>query len=158
MLHLTESTSYFWSLFKRSPFFVFTQPLFFCYNMDDQVTTQLSGENYGTAGPWYPLRKWRSSQDAGLLPLLESGVPRRMDWLQRSLAACYWPGYSPAPLFVPYISGSLHHPGPGTSPEQYKWRVSLDVAHFCPSEISLSVKDGFLQVRGTHDTTDLELL
>ncbi|XP_071339836.1 uncharacterized protein [Trachinotus anak] len=74
-----------------------------------------------------------------------------VDWLQRSLAACAWPGYIPAPLFVPYISGSMHHPSQEISKEQYKWRVSLDVAHFSPSEICLSVKDGFLEVGGKHE-------
>uniref|UniRef100_A0A3Q3ETN4 Si:dkey-1k23.3 n=1 Tax=Labrus bergylta TaxID=56723 RepID=A0A3Q3ETN4_9LABR len=37
------------------------------------------------------------------------------------------------------------------SKEQYKWQVSLDVAHFSPSEISLSVSDGFLEVGGKHE-------
>uniref|UniRef100_A0A3Q0R091 SHSP domain-containing protein n=1 Tax=Amphilophus citrinellus TaxID=61819 RepID=A0A3Q0R091_AMPCI len=96
--------------------------------------------------PWYPLRKWWHlsqlfSQDAGL----ESGDACWMDvdWLQRSS----WPGYIPAPLFVPYISGSTHHPSQKIS----KWRVIMDVAHFSPSEISLSIRDGFLEVRGKHE-------
>uniref|UniRef100_A0A3P9D3I9 Heat shock protein beta-1-like n=1 Tax=Maylandia zebra TaxID=106582 RepID=A0A3P9D3I9_9CICH len=104
--------------------------------------------------PWYPLRKWWHlsqlfSQDAGLPSFLESGDARWMDvdWLQRSLAACSWPGYIPAPLFVPYISGSMHHPSQTIS----KWRVIMDVAHFTPSEISLSIRDGFLEVRGKHE-------
>uniref|UniRef100_A0A3Q4HRZ9 Heat shock protein beta-1-like n=1 Tax=Neolamprologus brichardi TaxID=32507 RepID=A0A3Q4HRZ9_NEOBR len=63
------------------------------------------------------------------------------------LAACSWPGYIPAPLFAPYISGSMHHPSQTIS----KWRVIMDVAHFSPSEISLSIRDGFLEVRGKHE-------
>uniref|UniRef100_A0A3B5AUY5 SHSP domain-containing protein n=1 Tax=Stegastes partitus TaxID=144197 RepID=A0A3B5AUY5_9TELE len=109
----------------------------------------------GRAAPWYPLRKWWQSsrllnQDVGLPPLLEPGDARWMDVerLQRSLAGCSWPGYIPAPpLFVPYISGSAHQPGQKIS----KWRVSMDVAHFSPSEISLSVRDGFLEVEGRHE-------
>uniref|UniRef100_A0A3P9JMU0 SHSP domain-containing protein n=1 Tax=Oryzias latipes TaxID=8090 RepID=A0A3P9JMU0_ORYLA len=31
------------------------------------------------------------------------------------------------------------------------WGVSMDVAHFSPSEISLGVRDGFLEVRGKHE-------
>lgn len=124
--------------------------------MSEQAKTELScGEN-GRGVHWYPLRKWWQSsrlfnQDVGLTPFLEPGDPRWMDvdWLQRSLAAFSWPGYIPSPLFVPYISGSMHHPGQKISKEQYKWRVSLDMAHFSPSEISLSVRDGLLEVGGT---------
>ncbi|XP_041644170.1 heat shock protein beta-1 [Cheilinus undulatus] len=123
--------------------------------MSVQTKTELS---CGRDVPWYPQRKlWQSgrlfSQDVGLLPFLEPRDPRWMDveWLQRSLAATYWPGYIPAPMFVPYISASMHHPEQTMSKEQYKWRVSLDVAHFSPCEISLSVTDGFLQVEGKHE-------
>uniref|UniRef100_A0A3Q1HDF2 SHSP domain-containing protein n=1 Tax=Acanthochromis polyacanthus TaxID=80966 RepID=A0A3Q1HDF2_9TELE len=31
------------------------------------------------------------------------------------------------------------------------WRVGMDVAHFSPSEISLSVRHGFLEVEGRHE-------
>uniref|UniRef100_A0A8C6WZ45 SHSP domain-containing protein n=1 Tax=Neogobius melanostomus TaxID=47308 RepID=A0A8C6WZ45_9GOBI len=120
--------------------------------MSNQVKSQLSAEHHGTAGPWYPLRKWwepspRFNQDSGLLPPLGLGGPGSMDWLQRALSSSYWPWYSNAPPFVPHI----YRPGPNAGPEQHKWRVSLDVAHFSPSEISLSVKDGFLQVGGRHE-------
>ncbi|KAJ0067922.1 hypothetical protein NL108_011709 [Boleophthalmus pectinirostris] len=123
--------------------------------MSSQVKSSLSGE-HGTSGPWYPLRKcWETSPsfspDSGLLPPLDLGVPRGMDWLERSLWSRYWPWYSPVPLFVPHISGSTLHTAPSGGPELYKWRVSLDVGHFSPSEISLSVKDGFLQVGGRHE-------
>ncbi|XP_044052900.1 heat shock protein 67B1 [Siniperca chuatsi] len=125
--------------------------------MSEQAKTEPCGE-YGMGVPWYPLRKWWQSsrlfnQDVGLPPFLEPGDSQWMDVhrLQRSLAACSWPGYIPAPLFVPYISGSMHHPSQKISKEQYKWRVSLDVAHFSPSEISLSVRDGFLEVGGKHE-------
>uniref|UniRef100_A0A3P8SVR2 Si:dkey-1k23.3 n=1 Tax=Amphiprion percula TaxID=161767 RepID=A0A3P8SVR2_AMPPE len=92
---------------------------------------------------WQPSRLL--NQDVGLPPLLEPGDARWMDMerLQRSLAGCF----VPAPLFVPYISGSVHHPGQKIS----KWRVGMDVAHFSPSEISLSVRDGFLEVEGRHE-------
>ncbi|XP_037633765.1 heat shock protein beta-1 [Sebastes umbrosus] len=126
--------------------------------MSDQAKTELSCGRSGESVPWYPLRKWWQSsrlfnQDVGLPPFLEPGDPRWMDvdWLQRSLAACSWLGCIPAPLFVPYISGSMRHPGQKISEEQYKWRVSLEVAHFFPLEISVSVRDGFLQVGGKHE-------
>uniref|UniRef100_A0A8C3A3E5 SHSP domain-containing protein n=1 Tax=Cyclopterus lumpus TaxID=8103 RepID=A0A8C3A3E5_CYCLU len=104
------------------------------------------------------LKWWQSSmlfnQDVGLPPFLEpAGDPGWMhvDRLQGGLAGCSWPRYVPAPLFVPYISGPVRPPGQQTSEEQYKWRVSLEVAHFAPSEISLSVRDGFLEVGGKHE-------
>lgn len=129
---------------------------FASWNMSEQAATDLSCGEYSRGGPWYPLRKWwqpsrLSRQDVGLPPLLEPGDSwwMNVDWLQRSLAACSWPGYIPTPLFVPYISGSMQHPSQKISEEQYKWRVSLDVAHFSPAEISLSVRDGFLEVGGT---------
>ncbi|XP_034548467.1 heat shock protein beta-1 [Notolabrus celidotus] len=108
--------------------------------------------------PWYPPRKWWQSsrlfsQDVGLPPFLEPRDPRWLDVerVQRSLAACSWPGYIPAPLFVPYIAAPMHHPEQMTSKEQYKWWVNLDMAHFSPSEISLRVSDGFLEVGGKHE-------
>nr|XP_046242335.1 heat shock protein beta-1 [Scatophagus argus] len=126
--------------------------------MSEQAKTELSCGEYSKGVPWYPLRKWWQSsrlfnQDVGLPPLLETWDPRWMDVdrLQRSLAACSWPGYIPAPLFVPYISSSMYHPGQKISEEQYRWRVNLDVTHFSPSEISLSVRDGFLEVGGKHE-------
>ncbi|KAK2901748.1 uncharacterized protein si:dkey-1k23.3 [Channa argus] len=126
--------------------------------MSGQADTEPScGEN-STGGPWFPQRKWWHSsrlfsQDVGLPPFLEPGDPwwMNVDWFQRSLAACSWPGYMPTPLFVPYISGSMQHPSKKINNEQHKWRVSLDVAHFAPTEISLSVRDGFLEVGGKHE-------
>ncbi|RVE67876.1 hypothetical protein OJAV_G00086140 [Oryzias javanicus] len=75
---------------------------------------------------WYPLRRWWQpgwcfSPDVGLPPSLERGDP-----FQRSF---------------------LHRP----SLKVDTWGVSMDVAHFSPAEISLSVRDGFLEVRGKHE-------
>uniref|UniRef100_A0A667ZB79 SHSP domain-containing protein n=1 Tax=Myripristis murdjan TaxID=586833 RepID=A0A667ZB79_9TELE len=121
------------------------------------VTTERI-EFTGMGATLYPLRKWWQpsrlfNQDFGLPPFLEPGDPRWMDvdWLQRRAAALLWPGHIPAPLFVPHVSRSVHHPSPAASKEQYKWRVSLDVAHFFPSEISLSTREGFLEVGGKHE-------
>ncbi|XP_041854688.1 heat shock protein beta-1 [Melanotaenia boesemani] len=122
--------------------------------MQEQAKTEMSCGKDDRAAPWYPLRKWWQSsqlfnQDIGLPPFLEPGYPRwtDVDQLQRTLAACLWPGYVPAPLFVPHISDSMHHPSQKIS----RWRVSLDVAHFSPSEILLSIRDGFLEVGGKHE-------
>uniref|UniRef100_A0A8D3DX89 SHSP domain-containing protein n=1 Tax=Scophthalmus maximus TaxID=52904 RepID=A0A8D3DX89_SCOMX len=125
--------------------------------MSEQAQTELSCGERGRGGAWYPLRQWWPSsrlpnQDVGLPPFLEPAEPRWMsvDWLQRSLAAAAWPAYAAAPLFVPHISGPARRPGQ-LAEEPCKWRVGLDVAHFSPSEISLSVRGGFLQVGGRHD-------
>ncbi|CAJ1069472.1 hypothetical protein L3Q82_023049 [Xyrichtys novacula] len=126
--------------------------------MSSQEKTELSCGQHGTGVPWYPLRKWWQpsrllGQDVGLPPFLEPRDPRWLDVerLQRSLAACFLPGYISAPMFVPYISSSMHYPEQKMSKELYKWRVSLDVAHFSPSEISVSISDGFLEVGGRHE-------
>uniref|UniRef100_A0A3P9IDY3 SHSP domain-containing protein n=1 Tax=Oryzias latipes TaxID=8090 RepID=A0A3P9IDY3_ORYLA len=91
--------------------------------------------------PWNPLRKWWQpgwffSQDVGLPPSLERGDPHWMDAdpFQRSFC-------------LGYLYGSMHHP----SLKVNTWGVSMDVAHFSPSEISLGVRDGFLEVRGKHE-------
>ncbi|XP_027888679.1 heat shock protein beta-1 [Xiphophorus couchianus] len=104
----------------------------------------MSCGEYDRVGPLYPLRKWVSSQDVGLPPFLETGDSR---WIKKGLAAWSWPGCLPAPLFVPYISEPMSHSGQKVS----KWRVSMDVSHFFPSEISVSVRDGFLEVGGKHE-------
>ncbi|KAK5870772.1 hypothetical protein PBY51_003692 [Eleginops maclovinus] len=126
--------------------------------MSQQAKTEPSHEESNRGVCWYPLRKWWQSsrlfnKDLGLPPFLEPGDPRRMDvdQLQRSLAACSWPGYILPPLFVPYISASMHHSGQQISEEQFEWRVNLEVTHFFPSEIVVSVSDGFLEVRGKHE-------
>ncbi|XP_037338907.2 uncharacterized protein si:dkey-1k23.3 [Pungitius pungitius] len=114
----------------------------------------------GGGGPPWPPRKWRQSsrlfnQDVGMPPLLpEPAEPRWTDDVDRlrwSLAGCPWPGFTPAPLFVPYVCGPTRGPGQQVGKEPCKWRVSLEVAHFFPSEISLSVRDGFLEVGGKHE-------
>lgn len=133
--------------------------------MTDQAKTEQSGGECSRGVSWYPLRKWWQSsrifsRDADLLPLLEPWDSRWMDvdWLQKSLEASSWPGNTPALLSVPYICGSANIPGQKINKEQYRWRVSLDVAHFSPSEISLRVTDGFLEIRGTEHWLEVQLI
>lgn len=101
---------------------------------------QFGGDDRGS--PLYPPRKWVFGQDVGLPPFLETGDTR---WIKRGLAAWSWPGCIPAPLFVPYISELMPQSGQKIS----KWMVSMDVSNFFPSEISIGVRDGFLEVGGT---------
>uniref|UniRef100_A0A8C6MA30 SHSP domain-containing protein n=1 Tax=Nothobranchius furzeri TaxID=105023 RepID=A0A8C6MA30_NOTFU len=119
--------------------------------MTEPARTEKPCEEHNTAptqGKW-----WQFSQilnpDVGLPRVLEPGERRWMevDWFRRNLAAFSWLGSIPAPLSGPYVSESMLHPGQKIS----KWRVSMDVAHFHPSEISLSLRDGFLEVAGTHE-------
>uniref|UniRef100_A0A3B3DHZ8 Heat shock protein beta-1-like n=1 Tax=Oryzias melastigma TaxID=30732 RepID=A0A3B3DHZ8_ORYME len=91
--------------------------------------------------PWYPLRRWWQpswcfSPDVGLPPSLERGDPRWTDAdpFQRSFCSGF-------------LHGTVHRP----SLKVDTWGVSMDVAHFSPSEISLTVRDGFLEVRGNHE-------
>lgn len=98
--------------------------------------------------PWHPPRSGWTSGHLFSQDVVAPGDPRWTDVVlpQRSLTAWSW--CTPTPLFVPYISGTIHPPSQKMDTEQHTWRVSLDVAHFSPSEISLSVKDGFLEIGG----------
>lgn len=98
--------------------------------MTEQVKTVQSCGEYSRAISSYPLRNW---WQLGLW---------RMDGecLQGSWEAKL------SYLSVPHISGLKVNPG--QMEEQHWWRVSLDVAHFFPSEISLRLKDSFLEVTG----------
>lgn len=103
--------------------------------MNERVKTQQScGEDIGAFSS-YPLRRWWQ------LGLCRTDVER----LQGSWEASSQ--YLLAPLFVPHISGLKVIPG--QMEEQYWWRVSLDVSHFFPSEISLQIRDSVLEVTGT---------
>lgn len=103
--------------------------------MTEQVKAQQACGEYSRAISSYPLRKW-----------WQLGLWRTdLECLQGSWEA--GSQYLPAPLSVPHISGSRVIPG--QTKEQYWWRVSLDVAHFFPSEISLRIRDSFLEVTGT---------
>ncbi|XP_047238080.1 heat shock protein beta-1 [Girardinichthys multiradiatus] len=112
--------------------------------MSKQAIKEMSSGDYDREAPRYPLRKWVFSQDVGLPPFLETGDSR---WIKRGLAAWSWPGCIPAPLFVPYISELMPH----SSQKISKWRVNMDVSHFSPSEIFISVRNGFLEVGGKHE-------
>ncbi|KAM9544399.1 uncharacterized protein ACWYII_035724 [Salvelinus alpinus] len=130
---------------------------------------------------WSALRSWWQSpspscllpnQDFGLPPSLEAGDLREFSWIDnihRRLAASSWPGYMPSlPLLVPSFlvpASSMHQPGPRLSraesaglqglsevrEEGYKWRITLDVSHFSPVEITLRTREGFLEIEGKHE-------
>ncbi|KAK6306021.1 heat shock protein 67B1 [Coregonus clupeaformis] len=118
---------------------------------------------------WSPLWSWWQqptpssllpNQDFGLPPFLEAGD-------LRDLAASSW--YVPSlPLLVPSFpapASSMHQPAPRLSRvesaglkglsevrvEGHKWRITLDVSHFSPAEITLRTRSGFLEIGGTHE-------
>uniref|UniRef100_A0A4W4FG72 SHSP domain-containing protein n=1 Tax=Electrophorus electricus TaxID=8005 RepID=A0A4W4FG72_ELEEL len=80
---------------------------------------------------------WRPSllysQHFGLPPVLDS---RDLLWLEsvvRKLGDSSWPGLSEV------------------YDQHGKWKVSLDVNHFAPSEIAVKMEGGFLEITGKHD-------
>lgn len=95
--------------------------------MTERVRTQEWCGGYSRAISSYPLGKW---WQLGLWRTDVGASPQHL-----------------STLFVPHISGLKVNPG--QTEEQYRWRVSLDVAHFFPSEISLRIRDGLLEVTGT---------
>ncbi|XP_062874353.1 titin [Trichomycterus rosablanca] len=83
---------------------------------------------------------------------------RDLSWMEsvfRKLWTSSWSGYTRSVEFTPQPGLKIHREmGGGVSEvttQQCKWRVSLDVNHFAPSEITIRTHDGFLVVGGTHD-------
>ncbi|XP_064792446.1 heat shock protein 67B1-like [Oncorhynchus masou masou] len=130
---------------------------------------------------WSPLWSWWQrptpssllpNQDFGLPPFLEAGDLRDLSWMDnihRLLAASSWTEYIPSmPLLVPSFpapASSMHQLAPKLSRvesaglkglsevrvEGHNWRITLDVSHFSPAEITLRTRSGFLEIGGTHE-------
>ncbi|XP_028852590.1 heat shock protein beta-1 [Denticeps clupeoides] len=113
--------------------------------------------HYCREATWLPLPDWWeisfiSNQHFGLPPLLEPFVSGR-------LAASSWPGYlcsHPAmayghfpmqPKLQREIAGGVSEMKTGV----HKWKISLDVNHFSPTELSIRTVQGFLEVSGKHE-------
>ncbi|XP_067084293.1 heat shock protein 67B1 [Osmerus mordax] len=133
-----------------------------------EQTKSASGprSQYARDATWYPLRSWwqpsqQFSQDFGSPASLESGDLSWMEWLQRRQASSNWPEFMPFyPLLLPSSPGIMKRPRPRPGmgareaevrTEQYVWRVSLDVGHFAPEELTLRTREGFLEVGGQHE-------
>ncbi|XP_056120845.1 heat shock protein 67B1 [Rhinichthys klamathensis goyatoka] len=114
---------------------------------------------------WNPLSyRWPSvifNQHYGLPPLLD---PRDLSWIEgifRRLGTSSWPGYLRTPVFAPFTQASGQHISKlhremsgGVSEvvgEMCKWKISLDVNHFAPSEVTVKIQDGFLEIAGKHE-------
>ncbi|KAM4719395.1 heat shock protein beta-1-like [Anableps anableps] len=116
---------------------------------------------------WEPFPNWTQpsrifAQDFGLPPFLEPGDLDWLDWAKKRLASFSWPGYTQSPLLPPFTSQQhgeqdkekLKQLTSGVSEiqtGQNSWKITLNVSHFTPEEITITTKDGYLQISGTHE-------
>uniref|UniRef100_A0A3P9MGX0 Heat shock protein, alpha-crystallin-related, b15 n=1 Tax=Oryzias latipes TaxID=8090 RepID=A0A3P9MGX0_ORYLA len=110
---------------------------------------------------WDPFPNWTQpsrifAQDFGIPPFLEPNDLDWLDWAKKRLASFSWPGYTQSPLLAPITPDqkSLRQLTSGVSEVrtgQNSWKINLDVNHFSPEEISITTKDGYLQISGTHE-------
>ncbi|XP_058630941.1 heat shock protein beta-1 [Onychostoma macrolepis] len=121
-----------------------------------------SGPQYCHDVSWNPLSyRWPSAifnQHYGLPPLLD---PQDLSWMEgifRRLGTSSWPGYLRTPVFTQapgqHMSKMQREMSGGVSEvfgEMSKWKISLDVNHFAPSEITVKIQDGLLVVAGKHE-------
>ncbi|XP_018526861.1 LOW QUALITY PROTEIN: heat shock protein beta-1-like [Lates calcarifer] len=116
---------------------------------------------------WDPFPNWTEprrifAQDFGLPPFLEPGDLDWIDWAKKRLASFSWPGYTQTPLLPPLSS---QHPAALNQKDlrqltsgvseirtgQDSWKINLDVNHFSPEEITITTKEGYLQISGNHE-------
>ena len=116
---------------------------------------------------WEPFPNWTQpnrifTQDFGLPPFLEPGDVDWIDWAKRRLATFSWPGYTQTPLLPP-LGGLAKGPRQLTSgvsevrtgPDS--WKIDLDVNHFSPEEITITTKEGYLQISGAACASLIEM-
>ncbi|KAM6975493.1 heat shock protein beta-1-like [Tautogolabrus adspersus] len=116
---------------------------------------------------WEPFPNWTQpnlifAQDFGLPPFLDPSDLDWLDWAKRRMASFSWPGYTQTPLLPPFcgqrstpvnekgvrqLTGGVSEIQTG----QDSWRIKLDVNHFSPEEISITTKEGYLQISGNHE-------
>lgn len=112
---------------------------------------------------WDPFPNWTEpkrifARDFGLPPFLEPTDIDWLDWAKKRLASFSWPAYAESPLLSPFSSQHL-----GTSDqnelkqltevrtEKDRWTIQLDVKYFSPEELTITTKDGYLQITGKHE-------
>lgn len=114
---------------------------------------------------WDPFPDWTQpsrifAQDFGLPPFLEPSDLDWIDWAKKRLATFSWPGYTQIPLLPPFRA---QHPAALNQKDlrqltsgvseirtgQDSWKINLDVNHFSPEEITITTKEGYLQISGT---------
>ncbi|KAM6985593.1 heat shock protein beta-1-like [Aplochiton taeniatus] len=116
---------------------------------------------------WDPFPNWTQpsrlfAQDFGLPPFLEPNDLTWIDWAKRRLASHTWPGFAQSPLLVPFnapspavLQGKLCGE-PEVRMGQGSWKINLDVNHFSPEEITITTKEGYLEISGNHEETQDE--
>uniref|UniRef100_UPI0037E8028A heat shock protein beta-1-like n=1 Tax=Semicossyphus pulcher TaxID=241346 RepID=UPI0037E8028A len=115
---------------------------------------------------WDPFPNWTQpsrifAQDFGLPPFLDPTDLDWLDWAKRRLGSFSWPGYTQTPLLPPF--SSQHSAANQKSARQLtggvseirtgqdSWKINLDVNHFSPEEITITTKEGYLQISGNHE-------
>lgn len=113
---------------------------------------------------WDPFLNWTQpsriyAQDFGLPPFLEPSDLDWLDWARKRLASFSWPAYAQSPLLSPLsgqplaaldqkelklLTGGVSEVRTGED----RWKIHLDVKHFSPEEITITTKEGYLQISG----------
>uniref|UniRef100_A0A1A7YQV2 Heat shock protein, alpha-crystallin-related, b15 n=1 Tax=Iconisemion striatum TaxID=60296 RepID=A0A1A7YQV2_9TELE len=133
--------------------------------MDEQNKT-LSRPIFRRDVSWEPFPNWTQpsrifAQDFGLPPFLEPGDLDWLDWAKKRLASFSWPGFTQTPLLPPFAGLNPGMLDPKTLRQltsgvseiqtgQNSWKINLDVNHFSPEEITITTKEGYLQISGNH--------
>lgn len=121
--------------------------------MADSNAKSSDRPQYSRDAMWYPLRTGWQSSHIPSPPLLAPADQSWMESVFQRLAALSWPGYmwcaQPYIPMHPKLQWELWGRGAEVKGEPYKWRVSLDVIHFFPAELSVrTTEDGFLEISG----------
>lgn len=115
---------------------------------------------------WDPFLDWAQptrifDQDFGMPLFLEENDLNWVDWARRRLSSS-WPGYLQSPNWAPslgkqqtvcrqglqrQLSGGVSEVRAGPD----SWKISLDVNHFTPEEITIKAKGGYLEISGKHE-------
>ncbi|XP_030647594.1 heat shock protein beta-1 [Chanos chanos] len=121
---------------------------------------------YSRDATWYPLTNWCQpsllfSQHFGMPPFLEPGDFNWLAGIFRRVGASSWPGYMRVPRFAtvtqvpleltPKVERELSGGVSQVRADEYKWKITLDVNHFAPTDISIRTQDGFLEIEGKHE-------
>ncbi|XP_036136161.1 heat shock protein beta-1 [Molossus molossus] len=112
---------------------------------------------------WDPFRDWYPSHSR----LFEQafGMPRLPEEWSQCFSHSGWPGYmrplpaaavegTPAVAAPAYSRALSRQLSSGVSEIQHtpdRWRVSLDVNHFAPEELTVKTKEGVVEITGKHE-------
>ncbi|XP_010875925.2 heat shock protein beta-1 [Esox lucius] len=124
---------------------------------------------------WDPFCEWTQpahmimEQDFGLPPFLDETDVSWINWARRRLASSSWPGYTrsailipgtiPSAAVAPQTAAKLSKRSEGVSEVTTgldSWKITLDVNHFSPDNISIKTKGGYLEIAGQHEEREDE--